>query len=164
MRVSGLAETTGKAKKSVEVRRQRTGFIPDLNRLLAISPKTLKNYLGLGSALGGGTLSAELREEIALLVSNHCGCDDRLSVQYERISAPAATRSDRAPGREASRPDTHAGNTLSFAMNVAKRQGHVDRAEVEKLREIGFSEGEIAEIVAVVAVNLFTNFFKHKAL
>ena len=49
-------------------------------------------------------------------------------------------------------------------MNVAKRLGHVDRAEVEKLREIGFSEGEIAEIVAVVAVNLFTNFFKHRAL
>ena len=163
MSVSGLAETTGKAKKSVEVRRQRTGFIPDLNRLLAISPKTLKNYLGLGSALGGGTLSAELREEIALLVSNHCGYDDPLSVQYERISAPAATRAD-GPGREASRPDTHTGNTLSFAMNVAKRQGHVDRAEVEKLREIGFSEGEIAEIVAVVAVNLFTNFFKHRAL
>ena len=52
---------------------------------------------------------------------------------------------------------------LAFAQKVVRERGHVDDADVEGLREAGYSEGEIAEIVANVALNLFTNYFNHVA-
>ena len=38
-------------------------------------------------------------------------------------------------------------------------RGEVLHADVEAVRAAGFSDGEIAEIVANIALNVFTNYF-----
>jgi alkylhydroperoxidase family enzyme len=43
---------------------------------------------------------------------------------------------------------------------VAK-QGRVTQADVEGVRNAGFTDGEIAEIIAHVALNIFTNYFNN---
>ncbi len=43
------------------------------------------------------------------------------------------------------------------------RRGGVSESDVKKVRDAGFSDGEIAEIVAAVAINVFTNFFNRTA-
>ena len=43
------------------------------------------------------------------------------------------------------------------------RRGGVSESDVKKVRDTGFSDGEIAEIVAAVAINVFTNFFNRTA-
>ena len=48
---------------------------------------------------------------------------------------------------------------LAFAKRVLDTKGQVSEADLAAVRNAGFSEGEIAEIIAHVALNVFTNYF-----
>lgn len=42
---------------------------------------------------------------------------------------------------------------------MLKQKGQVSTGQLQAVRGAGFSEGEIAEIIAHVALNVFTNYF-----
>jgi alkylhydroperoxidase family enzyme len=44
-----------------------------------------------------------------------------------------------------------------------KHRGHLPTTEVETLRAAGVTDQEIVEVIATVAVNIFTNYFNHIA-
>ena len=48
---------------------------------------------------------------------------------------------------------------LGFARELVERHGQVTAGSIQVLRDHGFTDGEIAEIVAHVALNIFTNYF-----
>ena len=48
---------------------------------------------------------------------------------------------------------------LHFAQQLVQNQGHVSDDDVAKVREAGYGDAEIAEIVGHVALNVFTNYF-----
>ena len=47
---------------------------------------------------------------------------------------------------------------LAFALKLVEHRGQVVDADVEALRAAGFDDGQIVEIIAHVALNLFTNY------
>src|SRR5579883_3084572 len=47
---------------------------------------------------------------------------------------------------------------VAFAAKVARERGHVSDADIAAVREAGFTDAQIAEIVALVALNGLTNF------
>ncbi len=52
---------------------------------------------------------------------------------------------------------------LQFARTVVHQRGWVGDDDIARLRRVRYGDGEIAEIVANVAVNLFSNYFDHVA-
>jgi alkylhydroperoxidase family enzyme len=56
---------------------------------------------------------------------------------------------------------THA--ALTFARKIVQDRGHVSDEDLAEVRNAGFDDGEIAEIVANVALNIFTNYFNRVA-
>ena len=46
---------------------------------------------------------------------------------------------------------------VSFAAKVVRDRGHVTDAGIKAVRDAGFSDGQIVEILAVTAENIFTN-------
>jgi AhpD family alkylhydroperoxidase len=58
---------------------KKLGMTPNMMRTMAQSPAVLEGYLNLSSALGGGSLPAKLREQIALVVGEANGCEYCLS-------------------------------------------------------------------------------------
>ena len=52
---------------------------------------------------------------------------------------------------------------LSFARKLVDQRGRVTDADVDHVRRAGYSDGEINEIVANVALSIFTNYFNHGA-
>ena len=48
-----------------------------------------------------------------------------------------------------------------FARKVVQDRGIVADEDVEELRRAGYTDAEVGEIVADVALNLFTNDFNH---
>lgn len=48
---------------------------------------------------------------------------------------------------------------LKFAREIILKRGEISDSDVETVRAAGVSDIEIAEIVAHVALNLFTNYF-----
>jgi alkylhydroperoxidase family enzyme len=52
---------------------------------------------------------------------------------------------------------------LKFARTVVVNRGDVTDNDLRSVRNAGYSDGEIAEIVANVVLNVFTNYFNHVA-
>jgi uncharacterized peroxidase-related enzyme len=139
------------------------GSVPNLMRGLAHSPAALQAYLGFNAALAGGKLSARVREQIALAVAGANSCEycaaahaflgGRLGVGAQEAQANLAGSS--------SDPDVEA--VLEFARQVVARRGWVDDADVDRLRDAGYGDAELVEIIATVAINIFTNYFNHAA-
>jgi alkylhydroperoxidase family enzyme len=52
---------------------------------------------------------------------------------------------------------------LQFVQALVVQRGQVSDQVLAQVRAAGFGDGDIAEIVANVAVNIFTNYFNHVA-
>jgi uncharacterized peroxidase-related enzyme len=139
------------------------GFIPVLMRLLAHSPAALGGFLALRDAVKRGALPAPLRERIAIAVAtvNECDCCLANHTLFARGTGLAESELHAAAKGDSDEPQAAA--ALAFARDLVWTRGHVGDAALEALREVGFDEAAIVEIVAVVAVNIFANLVNNVA-
>ena len=157
----GTAE--GKARALLEGIRKKYGRVPNLLATLAQAPAALDAYLGLGQALGGGSLDAGLREQIAVAVAgaNSCGyCASAHTAIGTTVGVDAAELEANLRG-EAADPRTQA--ALDFALVIVEKRGWASDDDLQRVRGAGFGDGEITEIVVNVVANIFTNNFNHVA-
>jgi uncharacterized peroxidase-related enzyme len=157
------AEATGLTKTLFDGLQQKLGMVPNLAQQLANSPATLKAYLNWGATLSEGALTAKLREQIAVAVANENGCDYCLSAHTVLGSLTGLTNEALQSAQNGEASDPKSAAALRFALKVVRHRGHLDASEVPLLRSAGFSDAAIVEIIAVVAVNIFTNYFNHIA-
>jgi len=54
--------------------------------------------------------------------------------------------------------DARTAAALAFALKVVEQRAQITDADVDRLRSAGFGEEQIVEIMAHVALNLFTNY------
>ena len=157
-------QATGKTRELLDATQRTFGVIPNLARILASSPAALKNWLESVRALAGGQLNPALRERIALGVAEANDCGYCLSA-HSYIAKHVTGLSDEAIGesRRLSSSDPKVDAALRFAATVLQRQGGVSDADVERVRAAGYSDGEIAEIVSHVALNVLTNYLNKVA-
>ncbi len=150
---------TGDAKELLDRVRVSLGRTPNMMRTMANSPAVLDAYLAVTTALGRGRLSAKLREQIALAVSEANACEYCVSAHTAIGKLVGVPEPDLRASRHAGSGDPKVEAALQFALAVAARRGQVTDGEVARVREAGYVDGEIAEIIAHVAVNVFTNYF-----
>lgn len=149
---------TGDTKLALDQIAGAFGSTPNMFRAVANSPAALKSMWGAFGALGGGTLSAKLGEQIAVAVADRNNCQYCLSA-HTALGRKAGASSDEMTDAQSGRssdPKTEA--ALVFALKLVDSRGQVSDADVETLRDAGFDDEGIVEIVAHVALNLFTNY------
>lgn len=134
------------------------GVIPNMFRLIGTSPAALEGFLGLNGALGKA-LDLKTRERIALAVAQINGCDYCLSAHsYLGLNLAKIDEAEIALNRRGQSGDAKAAAAVAFAHAVASLKGKVTDADVAAVRLAGYSDAHIVEIIALVAVNLFTNY------
>ena len=143
--------------------KRKMGQVPNLISTMANSPAVANAYLGFSQALSVGTLPARLREQIALAVGEFNGCGYCVAAHTVLGKGAGLTEQETCDARRATSRDEKKRVALDFARKVVQDRGVVGDADVERLRGAGYTDGEIAEIVANVALNLFTNYFNHVA-
>ncbi|OGL08836.1 MAG: peroxidase [Candidatus Rokubacteria bacterium RIFCSPLOWO2_02_FULL_73_56] len=157
------AAATGKAKELLSAVEAKLRFTPNMMRTMAISPAVLDGYLCFSSALGGGALGAKLREQIALAVAEANGCEYCLAAHSTIGKMVGLTNGDVVASRQGRSSDPKATAALAFARAILDRRGDVSDVDLRAVREAGHGDAEIAEIVAHVALNVFTNYFNRLA-
>lgn len=157
------AAATGKAQALLDGVRKKLGLVPNMMRTMASSPAVLEGYLGLSGALGSGQLLATLREQIALAVAQANGCNYCLAAHSLLGSKAGLANGDVVAARRGDASDPRAHAAIRFALAVVASRGGVADAELERVRGAGFGDGEIAEIVAHVALNVLTNYLNRVA-
>lgn len=144
--------------------RKQLGGVPNMFRVIASSPAALEGYLGLGNALGRGKLDARTRARLALVVAEQNGCDYCLSAHtYLGLHLAKISPEEIALNRKGASGDAKANAAVSFAAKVARERGHVGEADIAAVRERGFTDAEVVEIIALVAENSFTNYLNEAA-
>lgn len=157
------AKADSKARGLLEAVEKKLGTVPNIMRTMANSPAVLEAYLSFSNALAKGSLSAKLREQIALAVGEANQCEYCLAA-HTALGRLAGLKDDEIlESRRGASSDGQVAAALSFARQVVRERGSVSDGDIETLRAQGFSDGDIAEIVANVAVNIFTNYFNHVA-
>jgi uncharacterized peroxidase-related enzyme len=143
--------------------RKSMGAAPDLIATMAHSPAVARAYLGFAQPLAGGSLPRHLREQIALVVGEANACNYCVAAHTELGRRAGLTEQETKEARRASSHDAKERAALVFARKVVQDRGVVADADVEQFRRAGYNDGEVGEIVANVALNIFTNYFNHIA-
>lgn len=157
-------EATGKTKELFNAIQSKLGMVPNMMRTMGNSPAFLEGYLNLSNALGSGTIGAKTGELIALAVAESNSCSYCLSAHHfigERLLKINDETLQRA--RTADSSDAKTGAALKFAKTLVSKNGLVNDTDVNFIKNAGFTEGEIGEIVGHVALNILTNYFNNTA-
>jgi uncharacterized peroxidase-related enzyme len=150
-------------RRAFDAVEKRLGVVPNMVRTIAQSPRALDGYLGLSGALSHGVLPAALQERIALAVAEANACDYCLSA-HTALGRSAGLSNDEIEASRtwrASDPKTLA--ALQFTHAVVERRGSVADDDLTRVRAAGLSDAEIVEIIAHVALNMFTNYLNRTA-
>lgn len=148
-----------RAKTLLDGVQKALGMTPKMMKTMAQSPAVLEGDLSLNKALSGGVLGAKFREQLALTVGQTNGCDYCLSAHSALGKMAGLTPDQISAARGASSADAKTQTGLQFAREVVTQRGQISDASLATVRAAGFSDAEIAEILAHVALNVFTNYF-----
>ncbi|MFZ2108324.1 MAG: carboxymuconolactone decarboxylase family protein [Roseiarcus sp.] len=136
---------------------KQLGVVPNLFRLVALSPAALQGYLGSSGALSKA-LDVRTRERIALAVAQVNGCDYCLSAHsYLGLNLAKIDEAEIALNRKGASSDAKANVAVAFAAKITQARGKVSDADLQAVKDAGFTDAQIVEIVAIVAENVFTN-------
>lgn len=156
-------KATGRAKALLTGVRETLGTIPKMLRTMAHSPAVVEGYLNFKDALGGGMLSARLREQIALAVAE--ANDSQYCISAHTVSGKSIglSEDDLAACRRFLSGNPKEKAALQFVLRMVMTRGEISDHDVEHVRRAGFSDEEIVEIIAHVGLNIFANYFNKAA-
>lgn len=157
------ATVTARPRKLLESVKAKLGSAPNMMRAMAVSPAVLEGYLALDAALSRGTLSPRLREQIALAVAESNQCDYSRAAHAVTGKMVGLSNTELVASRRGTSAERHAAAALEFACAILKKRGGVTEDDLVRIRRAGYGDAEITEIVANVALNVFTNYFNRVA-
>lgn len=134
------------------------GVVPNMFKAIGNSPAALESMWTSFSALGKGTLGAKLGEQIAVLVADINRCEYCLAAHTALGQQAGATVEEMAAAQGGKSTDPKTQAALNFSAKLVNDRGNVSKADVQALTTAGFNDADVAEILAHVALNIFTNY------
>lgn len=144
---------------------RRMGMFMNIHAEMSHSPVVIATYQGMQRAIAEhGTFDARTREAIALAVGNQNGCD--YCQAAHTVSARRAGFADdqiRALRAGEVGFNDRLETLTEVARAVAANTGYVPEQVWQAALESGWTDTELTEAFAHIAVNMFTNYFNHYA-
>jgi uncharacterized peroxidase-related enzyme len=148
---------TGDARVLLDAVQKQLGVTPNFIRVLANSPKALEGFLGLYGAAGGFALDKAMQERIALAVAEGNACAYCVSAHTAIGRHAGLSNDEMALNRRGRSGEAKASAVVAFAKALNDNLGAVTPGEFAAARAARLSDAEIVEVIAVVALNVFTN-------
>jgi uncharacterized peroxidase-related enzyme len=132
------------------------GMVPNFLRVMANSTAALRAFMGLHEITAEGSLNPQTRERIALALAQQNSCEYFLAAHTAIGRKAGLDSAEMATNRRGTSQDSRAAVAVEFARVVAGR-GEVTDAQILKVRDAGYSESDIVEILTHVGMNTLTN-------
>jgi uncharacterized peroxidase-related enzyme len=155
--------TTGTVAAQLEGTRRAMGGTPNMFLVAAQSPAVLTALNGFFGALTLSSLGGAVGERIAIAVAQQNGCEYCLSAHTAIGTMHGIDAGELSAARHGTSTDPKAAAAMSFATALLDTRGRVDNATLATARLAGLSDGELVEVVAHVALNVFTNYLNNVA-
>ena len=134
------------------------GKVPNIFASVANSPAALKTLTGMFAALDEGALAGKAHEAIALRVGELNGCDYCRAAHTAKAKTLGVSVDETLAFRRGKVDDPKLGGILSLVTALLEKRGRLTDAELAAARKAGLSDGEILETLAIVVLNIFTNY------
>jgi len=135
----------------------KLSMVPNFLKILANSPAALRAFLGLHGIAGEGNLNPQTRERIALAIAQQNSCEYCVSAHTAIGRKSGLNNAEIEANRLGTSQDAKAIVAVKFAKSLLEHMGEVTTAEIAEVRQAGYGDAEIVEIITHVAMNIFTN-------
>lgn len=152
------AQATGERKEILSQIHSAFGTTPNMFKAIGNSSAALKMMWSAFGALGSGKLGAKLGEQIAVAVADENRCEYCLAAHTALGKSAGLTAETMSQAQSGKSSDPRTQAALTFAVKLVKERAHVSPDDVSQLKKAGFTDEEVAEILAHVALNIFTNY------
>ncbi|MES2047235.1 MAG: carboxymuconolactone decarboxylase family protein [Pseudomonadota bacterium] len=157
------ATATGRAGELLAATQKQLGRAPNLYRSMAQSPIALEAYLAFRGVLTKGRLSTKMMESIALLTAVKNDCDYCVAAHSFRGAKIGMSEHELALTRAGQADNARDSAALRFIELLIERHGVIGDADFMALKQVDWNDAEIGEMIAHVALNMFSNYFNHVA-
>lgn len=151
-------ETANAEQKALfDAIQSQLGIVPNFLKVFANSPDALKAFLGLHGIASAGSLDALTRERIALALAQQNACQYCLSAHTAIGRKVGLDNAEIDANRAGGSQDTKAAAAVRFARALVAHSGEVTAAELADVRNAGYGDADIVEIITHVGMNILTN-------
>lgn len=151
------------ATAQLDATRKMLGSAPNLFTTAANSPAALTAMNGFFGALGKGELGGKIGERIAIAVAQQNHCEYCLSAHTAIGTMHGVNAAELHAARSGKSAEPKAAAAITLALAIVSSRGQIDDTALATARLAGLSDGEIVEVVAHVALNIFTNYLNNVA-
>ncbi|SPA54647.1 carboxymuconolactone decarboxylase family protein [Cupriavidus taiwanensis] len=149
------------SKPTLDAFTKSIGFTPNMMATFAQSPIAFNAWATLLGSLSKA-LDVKTRDSIGLAVSEVNGCNYCLAVHSFTAEHMARLAPDEIIlARQGHANDPKRDAAVRFARKVIETRGNVTDADFQTVREAGYTDAHIMEIVALVAMYSLTNFINN---
>ncbi|NLR78288.1 carboxymuconolactone decarboxylase family protein [Chitinophaga eiseniae] len=153
-----LSEANHEATRVLEQVNRQLGRIPNMYSVMAHSPAVLEAYTQFSNSLRKGSLGAPMAERIAIASAEYNGCTYCLSAHSFTGAKAGLSEADIREARALTATDPKVAAGMAFTQKLLANPGDLSTTDVTPLRNAGYTDGEILEIIANVVRNIFTNY------
>jgi uncharacterized peroxidase-related enzyme len=149
------------SKATLDAFTRSIGFTPNMMATFALSPIAFNAWAAFFGSLSKA-LDVKTRDSIGLAVSEVNGCDYCLTVHSftaEHMAKLPIEEIILARKGHAREPKRDA--AVQFARKVIETRGKIGDADLNAIREAGYTDANVIEIVALVALYSLTNFLNN---
>lgn len=154
-----VEEAKGEVKNLYDSLQQKMGKVINIFLNMGNSAATLKGFLALSDAANQTSLSPKLREQLALIVGQSNHCQYCLSAHTMLAKGAGMNEQDILKARHGESQDPKDQAILKFAKQVVENRGNVSNQDVASLKTAGVNDTELVEVILLIIVNMFTNYF-----
>ncbi|GJI97226.1 alkyl hydroperoxide reductase AhpD [Duganella caerulea] len=158
-RIATIENATANAEQKalLDAIQGQLGMVPNFLKVFANSPVALRAFLGLHGVANDGSLNALTRERIALAVAQQNSCEYCVSAHTAIGRKTGLSGDEMSAARIGTSADAQAAVAVKFAQSLMEKKGEISAVELAEIRNAGYSESDIVEIITHVAMNFLTN-------
>lgn len=147
----------------LDTARKMFGATPNLVATAAHSSAALGAMLTLFANVGKTSLGGKTGELIAIAIAQSNGCSYCLAAHTAIGGSLGLSAAALAEARHAASPEAKTAALLELAVAINQSRGRISDDTLTDARAAGITDAEVIEVVAHVALNVFTNYVNNVA-
>ncbi len=152
-------ETATPAQKEIlDQTAAKFGKHPILLSVLTNSTAAMNSYLALFQNLTEGRFSKQLARKIGLAIGEENGCEYCISLLAAIAKLQKLTDEDIDLARHGRSTDPKEQALLDFVLLLVRHKGDLTDAEVQAVKDAGWSDEDVTEVFGHLVLNFMTNY------
>jgi uncharacterized peroxidase-related enzyme len=154
-----LDEATGAARELLDEYTSRGGDAGPMVRAMAQAPVVLRGYMDLSRAVKRSHIDRRITERINLAVHEWLGCAYCLATHTRAAQKLGLSDRDIHLARKGTATDPKVAALVAYAQQLIAAPGEVTDDQIAELQGHGYTAEQIAEVVALVALQQLSGAF-----